>query len=192
MSFRGTIKPIINPFELLAGWKSLWFGLSIILLNAFLGTAINVHYDGVLDIHMGRPNPFALSIFEHTISWLSLALFLYLSGMYFSSSRIRLIDVLGTTALARYPLLLAIPVGFIDLNDPATIFVNSTSTLTFIGVAILLLFIVGLHIFLLFKAYRVSCNLKGKTLYITFIASVVLAEILSKFLIIQFYKSYIL
>jgi hypothetical protein len=189
MSLKNTLQLTINPFRVIAGWKSLFFGLTVIFSNALLGTAVKAHYDGVLDIHFGGPNPFNLSLFEHLVSWLSLALVLYLAGILISKSNIRLIDVLGTTALARYPLLLAIPAGFSGISNPTLMFENPTSAGLFIAVAIFLLLLVGFHIFLLFNAYQVSCNLKGRPLVISFIVGVITAEIISKFLIYQYFKT---
>ena len=101
------MKRIFNPFRYIAGAKSLIFGL------IFIATSILLLYSGgyIQDsyIHIGMAAAPLWKVAAMQILWWVLpAGILYLCGLMLSKSKIRIIDILGTTAFAQLILLLMI------------------------------------------------------------------------------------
>jgi hypothetical protein len=63
--------------------------------------------------------------------------------------------------------------------------ISSTDTITFVISAIIALLMIIWMVVLMYKAYAVSCNVKGAKAIGTFIASIILAEIISKVIILS-------
>ena len=98
---------IFNPFRYIAGTKSLVFGL------IFIATSILLLYSGgyIQDsyIHIGMAAAPLWKVAAMQILWWVLpAGILYLCGLMLSKSKIRVIDILGTTAFAQLILLMMI------------------------------------------------------------------------------------
>jgi hypothetical protein len=188
---------LFNPFRILAGSRALFFGVVIILLTAFLGSLSNTHFDGVLDVHTGQQAPVWLFFAENLIDWLCMVLFLFLSALIVSRSQWRFIDILGTQALSRWPTLITALVMLPEANrrfgeyflsklgqgDGATTINSMDAIIFFIAVIIAVLMIIWM-VALMYRAYTVSCNLKGAKAVVTFIVSLILAEAVSKVLIL--------
>lgn len=193
---RGLKQWLFNPFNFIAGSQALLLGLAIILLSAALGFLGTTHFDGTLDVHVGASAPFWFFILEVLIDWLSLALPLYLFALIFSKSSFRAIDLFGTQALARWPyliialLMLAPAVQrvnqyFLSLAGlaPRQPELNYLDILV-AGFAFILSFaMIVWTVALMYKAYVVSCNLKGTRAVVTFVLAIVIAEISSKIII---------
>jgi len=193
---------LFNPFRTLAGSKALVLGVAIILITAFLGSLSNTHFDGVLDVHTGLKAPTWLFFAETLIDWLCMLLFLFVSALIVSRSQWRFIDIAGTQALSRWPTLLTALVMLPEANrrfgvylmsklgqssEAATI--NSTDAVIFSVAAIIALLMIIWMVALMYKAYAVSCNVKGAKAIVTFIVSLILAEIVSKVLILALLSS---
>ncbi len=101
------MKALFNPFRYIAGAKALIFGLVFIVASTLLlysGGFIQDSY-----IHIGMADaPLWHVATMHFIWWLLPALLLYLCGLALSKSKIRIIDILGTTAFAQLILLMMI------------------------------------------------------------------------------------
>lgn len=187
---------LFNPFRFIAGFQALLIGLAIILLSGYIGSLSNTHFDGMLDVHTGRAAPVWFFLAEGVINWMSLALPLFFFGLIVSRSSFRFVDVLGTQALARWPYLIVSLVMFPDANRRISEYILSqitqaASTAT-IGPADIVVFVLAMiatvlmviwMVELMYKAYSVSCNIKGAGAVVTFIVSLIGAEILSKLII---------
>ena len=183
---------IFNPFVLAAGIQALVPGLGAILLAGFLGFFSKTHFDGVLDIHAGAPAPLWVFLSEGLIDWLCLALVLLLAGKILSKTRFRIIDVFGTQALARWPtiftplLFLPAPVQRFNSYLAQQIatggkpeFASADAALFFAAIIVSFALLCW-TVMLMYKAYSVSCNIKGARAIISFIIGVIIAEVLSK------------
>lgn len=185
---------LFNPFKFVAGYRALLLGLAIILLSAFIGSLGNTHFDGVLDVHTGRHAPLWYFFAEGIIDWLSIAIPLFFFGLVASPSALRIIDVFGTQALARWPYLITAMVMLPDANRrfgtyltaritmaaaPAAI--NYMDVFMFAFAIILTVLMAIWMVALMYRAYAVSCNIKGAKAIGTFIVSLIGAELLSKF-----------
>lgn len=193
---------LFNPFRFVAGRKAMLLGLVIILLSGLLGSLGNTHFDGVLDVHTGLETPIWIFLAEGLIDWICMAVPLLFFGLIVSSSSFRMIDVIGTQALARVPYLIAALMMLPEANRrfgeylisrftwaaPAAT-LNYTDALIFAFAVILVVLMAVWMVALMYRAYCVSCNIKGAKAIITFIVSLIGAEISSKALILLLGRS---
>ncbi len=176
---------LFNPFHYLAGGPALAWGLACIVLTAALGGAFDYRYTGTLSFQLSTPTPIWLAITQGLTAWIVPGALLYLAGHGLSRSRVRLIDVLGTQALARAPGLL---VAFIVISPPfrdlttsliaqgASHFtVGQLTALTAIGTVMVLLLI--WIVLLMYRAFSVSCNVTGGWAITVFVVAIALSEV---------------
>jgi hypothetical protein len=189
---------LFNPFKFLAGVKALLLGLVIILASGLLGWLGKTHFDGVLDVHIQPQAPLWCFLAEGLINWICMVVPLFFFGLIISNSSFRLIDVLGTQALARGPYLIAALVMLPDANRRVGEYLTSkftaaapTTTISYVDVPIfafaliVTIFTAIWMVALMYRAYAISCNVKGPKAIITFIVSLIGAEVLSNFVIVQ-------
>jgi len=184
---------LFNPFRFVAGARALLLGLAVILISALLGSLSNTHFDGVLDVHTGQEAPLWLFLAEGLINWLCMAVVLIIFAYVVSRSSFRVIDIFGTQALARWPYLIAaialLPPGsqrytqylawkFARIGSEVSC--ESTDVIFFVLATIIALLTLIWMVALMYRAYSVSCNIKGARAVGTFIAGIIAAEILSK------------
>ena len=193
---------LFNPFVYVAGGKALALGFVAILTTAVAGAAGNVHYDGVLDTHVGASAPSWVFAAEGLIDWLSLAVVLWVSGKLISKTTFRAIDLLGTQALARWPALLTTLVvlwlpGFQRfsqyllnqvLSRASREIFNPVDAGVFTFVVCVMLLMIVWMVALMYKSYTVSCNVRGGKAIGTFILGIVLGEVISKLAVIEIFK----
>lgn len=188
---------LFNPFRFVAGYKALLLGLGIILISALIGSLGNTHFDGVLDVHTGKEAPLWYFFAEGAIDWLSLAVPLFFFGLILSPSLPRMTDVFGTQALARWPYLITSIAMLPKANQRFSTYLMSRITSTadsgalnyadlciFIFAVIVTVLMIVWTVALMYRAFTVSCNIKGAKAIITFIASIIGAEVISKSLIL--------
>src|SRR5688500_16793441 len=96
---------LFNPFRRFGGVQSLMIAVAVMIVAVVTAAWADVHFDGVLDMHAasGTNVNAGIVLVEWLTDWLVLAILLYISGLIFSPSSIRLIDVLGTQGMARFP-----------------------------------------------------------------------------------------
>lgn len=187
-----------NPFVTFAGPNALIAGLVALLITSVTGWLWQTRFDGVLDIHFGKQFSYHIYLFDLIISYTSLTLVLYVAGLIFSRSVIRLIDVAGTVALARAPLMIA-PLANTFSNSEA-ISEYMTSMLTgeeipqpelwqsvLFGFSTLIIIALTVYVVILtYRAFSISVNLKGNKAVLIFIICILISEVLSKILIHKF------
>jgi hypothetical protein len=183
---------LFNPSVYIAGMEALLTGIAAILLAGLIGWLGNIHFDGVLDTHVGTQAPLWFFLLEGILDWLCLGVVLLVLGRMISRTGFRTLDVLGTQALARWPTLLMslilLPRAFQRISNdlveqlrlggmpkinPADAFILAT-------VVAALLILLCWMVALMYKAFSVSCNVRGGKAIGTFIGGLLLAEIISK------------
>jgi len=195
------VTALMNPFYYLAGGPALAIGLALILSSGALGFLGNTHFDGVLDSHTGRAAPLWVFLAEGLVDWLVLALPLYVAGRMLSRSHgLRALDVFGTQALARAPYLLVALATLLPgyqrtvewlvenlprLLDrsggpPTPLIEHGGDFAVFLVVTIFGVLMLVWMVALMYRAYAFSCNLKGARAVVSFIASILIAEVVSK------------
>jgi hypothetical protein len=179
-----------TPFTYIAGGKALLIGIAGMLIAALLGYAGAVHFDGVIDIHIGARNSYGFFLAEAVSAWLFVSLIFYLTSLIVSSSHVRLIDMLGTQAFARLPLLLPVIIGSIFPLERITAYTMyrfahigkaiQLSQTEIIGMALFFFTMVVAIVWLvawMYQGYKVSANLKGSKCVISFVVSLIIAEL---------------
>ncbi len=176
---------LFNPFHYLAGGPALAWGLACIVLTAWLGGAFDYRYTGTLSFQLSTPTPIWLAIAQGLTAWIVPSALLYLAGLGLSRSRVRLIDVFGTQALARAPgLLVAVIVvspPFRDLTTSliaqGTSHLNLAQLTVLSAVGIVLVLLLAWIVLLMFRGFAVSCNVVGGWAIATFIAALTVGEV---------------
>ena len=182
------MKRIFNPFHYIAGAKALVFGV------IFIATATLLLYSGgfIQDsyIHIGMATaPLWYVAVMQIIWWLLPATLLYLGGVAMSKSRVRLIDMLGTTAFAQLILVLMIAPMLLPAVQNSTTALLATlqsGAVPTMGAAMLplalysLYSIVCLAMFFVwnYNAFAVSCNLSGSKAIVLFISVQIVTTII--------------
>jgi hypothetical protein len=181
------------PFAFIAGGQALAWGLVAILMAGLIAYAGGTQFNGVLDAQNGRTLSLAGSLLEGFSDWLCLAVTVALTGKVASRTSFRLLDVLGTQALARGPTvfvaLLTLPPAFNSYSrtllahltsDPLVPPPINSSAVYFLVASLLMLPFLIWEIVLMYQAYAVSCNVRGWKAVLSFVSALILAEILSK------------
>jgi len=188
---------LFRPFGYIAGVQSLALGLAAILAAGFLGRLSYTHFDGVLDMHTGRPAPLLAFLCEGLVDWLALSIALFALGRLVSRAAFRPLDLFGTQALARWPTILATLAALAppyqrltasisaQLLQPGALAPERTDAI----LGGLLLFAAVLAIVwmvaLMYHSYSLCCNLRGPRGALTFIAALAISEIASKIIILR-------
>lgn len=198
---------LFQPFVRVAGAASLALGLAAILLAGLIGAGQGLHFDGVLDAHVGVRLPLWFSLAEGLIDWLSLALVLYVVGRLISRTAFRAVDLVGTQALARWPTfivsLVCLLPGFHRFSeqliksvekmgsDPAHLALPpfGMDGAVFAFVTLVMLVCTVWMVALMWKSFSHCCNVRGGKAVAGFVVGLLIAEVLSKIGIGQLLKA---
>jgi len=179
----------IQPFVYRAGSSMLLRGFLFMMVTAFIAMWSTTHFDGLVDAHVGWKSSAWIYFSEGPINWLFSFLGCMLAAKIITRKPFRAIDMAGTLAYARMPMLFVALLGFgvdtPDLNIP----VMQVSTMSLIMAFLMLLFTVWMLI-LMYQAFSVSANVKGTKAIITFILIVILAEIVTKYIFYIYYSHF--
>jgi len=185
------VTKLINPFKYIAGWKSLVIGVLILLTTALTGNLSNTQFPDLISVKTSSDFSLQYSIIQNFLNWIGISFILYLVSITTSPSKIRIIDVFGTQALSRFPYLIVSFIGFsssIDkfgkfllwkfLQQGEVVEINLSTIVIAILLIISTLFLTIWMVVLMFNAFKVSSNLKGYKLIVSFIASFIISIIL--------------
>ena len=188
-------KLISNPFERIAGYEALLIGVVGIALNSLLGYLSKMHSLGILHFGPASNQEFWVFATENIIIWLVPAIIFYIAGLLFTKSHIRIVDVLGTTAFAKLPLILMCILWFtpplqqlvsIDPNatpDAMKASVDDINMIAMGAVSILSIAFFAWSYIWLYNAMKVSCNLKGLKGALVYIFAIIGGDILTVWII---------
>lgn len=191
---------LFHPFHRIAGVQALGLGLVTVIAAGLLGAGQGLHFDGVLDLHVGRSAPWWLFVAEGLIDWLCLALVLLAAGRLVSRSAFRSIDLIGTQALARWPMLgvalACLAPGFHRFNQELikaltrlkpgeipSIPTDSPDVVVFAMVTLVMLLGTVWMVALMWKSFSHCCNVRGGRAVTAFVLGLLAAEVLSKLLV---------
>lgn len=184
------LKALFNPFERIAGYRALGWGMFGVIIAGVLGYFSGMHYHGLLHFGPALNNLWWCYAVERVIVWLVPSVLFYLGGVCLSKSHIRPVDVLGTVAFSQ---LLFIPMTLfyffpqVDVllqyaADPQKMLSNPQAL---VGLWLLLVssvFVVWCVVWM-YQALKVSANLKGWRLAIVYILSVFGGDVVCRYLI---------
>ncbi len=177
---------LFNPFIRIAGARSLIIGLAGIVAAGLAAAGAGIRFDGLLDVHAGYQVALWVPVVDGLVNWAVFTLLLMVVAILFSKSAVRLIDIAGTQAMARMPLLLVaaacnLPLIQETFDGIATVLMGGDeldrSTLTGI-VAVILVTLGGVvwMVALMWKAFSISCNMRGGRAIALFILALLLGE----------------
>ncbi|MGN7821481.1 hypothetical protein ACTJJB_15215 [Chitinophaga sp. 22536] len=173
---------LLRPFTYIAGGKALLAGWVIMLITSVVAYFSKTHFDGAIDAHIGSTvTPYYIYLLETLIAWGCMVLACYAAAALFARTSFRLIDIAGTLALARAPLLLA---ALINFAMPARVDPTAIDPMVIVFALICLPVFVWMLV-LMYQAFSISANLKGNKAVIIFIVTLLVAEVVSK-LLMQF------
>jgi hypothetical protein len=185
---------IFNPFTRIAGWQALGLGMLIMLATAAIAIPSNLRFDGVLDAHFYKDGAWWKPFADQLINWLALTLVFSLAALLLAKSHFRFIDIAGTMALARAPMLLAslagLP-GIVSSFFTETPQINSAEVLArpsfwlFASLALLMVWATVWSAIFVYNAWSISANVKGARAGFSYAICLIIAEIGSKILITQ-------
>lgn len=185
---------LFKPFEKYSENKLIISGVLITIIGSFIGLVFNARFDGVLDVHFVKQISLIEMLRDCLINISILTLLLFISAKIINV-KTRFIDVLVVTLISRAPLYL---ISFLNVNNMlSSISVKvqesaieknlnaiSLSEMTFLIItAILTLLFVVWHAVLLFNGFKIASNSKKSSGVVLFISSLIIAEIISKYLI---------
>ena len=186
---------LFNPFVRIGGEQALAIGLGAIVVSGLVAAAGGVHFDGLLDFHPGFSVSWWVPVVEGLVNWSVISVLFVLVSLLVAPRTVRLVDIAGTQALARVPLLLAalacVPAPVRDGNrELVTAAVEGRMSMSTPTAAIL---VAGLlagacgiwMIWLMWKAFAVSCNQRGARAVAIFVVAVIAGELATKFLLIR-------
>ena len=188
---------LFNPFHYIAGAKGLAIGVAVTLAAGFIGSLSNSHFDGVLDFHTGAPAPLWVFMSEGLLDWVVMGALLFLGGKIISRSRLRALDVFGTQALARFPTLVTALAALLPgyqryaghlasqyIKTMQDVQTNPADPIMFAITVLVAIIMTVWMVALMYRAYSVSCNVRGNKAIGVFIAALILGEIISKVLVL--------
>jgi hypothetical protein len=170
---------LINPFECIAGWQALLIGLVVIALTAVFGHINHITFYGSLQADPISTLSLSTSFVVQAVSYVLLFLMMWIAGVCLSKSKIRAVDVAGTMALTRVPILLLTLICFLPITPD-----NQTDIQLMIVFGIICVPLMVWIVALMYNAYSVSCNLKGGRAILSFIGALLAAEIVSRIIIV--------
>ena len=191
------MKQLYNPFELYSERQLLIFGLVMTLIGSFLGYLFNGRFDGIIDFHLLESVTFFEVVLDNFFNAVLLTMLLFINGKLINS-KTRFVDVLNASLLARIPFYILPFFNFNNVmydvsNRTYSIIVagsfNAISTpdmillmlFSFVAICTLIWFSV-----LLWNGFKVATNAKGIKNIILFIFTILVAEVVSKYLITTF------
>ncbi|WP_437624915.1 YIP1 family protein [Sorangium sp. So ce1151] len=167
----------LDPFERFGGGVAAAAGLALAGLSVAI-TRLGVRFDGFLDLH-ATPDaiPIRTALLEQVVAW-PLPALLFWAYARLLRRRVRLIDFLGVTGLARAPLALAaLALALLAPEAPAG---APTLTPGLAALAVAATLCLAWFLTLLYQAFRNASGLRGAALIAGFIGLVLASEILSK------------
>lgn len=187
---------LFNPFIRIAGPQALGIGLAVIVLSGLVAAAGGVRFEGLLDFHLGYATPFWVPVVEGLVNWSVIAALFGLVSLLVAPRTVRLVDVAGTQALARWPLLPAALVCILPAvrrGNEEMIAAAAQGRLMipqgWVFGAGLFASICGIWmVWLMWKAFAVSCNQRGGRAVAIFAAAVLAGEVATKFLWVRMFS----
>ncbi len=187
---------LFNPFEKYSEKALLIAGVFFTLIGSYIAFLFNIRFDGLIDIHTYKEISFLQVLSDNAVNIFSSALLLFIIAKYINK-KTRIVDIIVISLIARIPYYL-LPIfninnslgksgeEILQLTNPE--FIGQISffswSITIVFAIFSILFLVW-YIALLFNGFKVASNAKGAKHIVLFIIVILLAEILSRFLIIQ-------
>ncbi len=190
---------LLNPFKKYQENKLVIIGILATLLGSIIAYIFSARFDGVIDIHFVSSINLWQPFIDSFINISLLSLILFALGKYINK-KTRFIDILNSSLLSRVPFYV---VPFFNIGttmqkinttlletlktdkvpDLSNIPLSFIITLFIFSIVSILLLVWSIAI--LFNGYKVSTNAKGVKSTILFFVALLIAEVLSKIIMIN-------
>lgn len=110
-------KYLFNPFRYIAGWESLAAGILVLLCTSVIGYYSHIHFPDIISVKTNPGIPYYVLLVENGLNWLVPSIVLYLAALIFSSSSVRVVDIL---ARKHWPGLLTLLPHLRAFREPST------------------------------------------------------------------------
>jgi len=171
--------PAMDPrtgFAIAVGVAAVQLGLS----------RFGLRFDGALDMHLVSQAPsVGVALLDAVVSWPLLAAVLWLASTVVTRG-VRLVDFLWGIGVARLPIVAMAIVNRLVISDPEQVAASAMEgkpSATVILVGLLVLPMLAWMFTWLFFAYRIASGARGARLWLSFVAGVVAAEVVSKLIV---------
>lgn len=183
---------MFSPFNRIAGGSALGLGAVVLVITALIASFSNTHYPDGLSVKMLVDLPFWMIVVQLTVNWLSCTFIFWLLAKLLTKSHFRFIDLAGTQLLARHPYVWTALIGFSPQLEHFSLWAIKMATqptathelpigdmIWSIFFFLLLLLLTIWMVALLFQSYKISTNLKGTKVILSFIGGFILSLIVS-------------
>lgn len=190
------VRLLLNPFTRIAGYQALGWGVAGIALSTLLSILSGWHYHGLLHFGPAPNSAWWCFMVEHLTVWLVPSLLLYVGSLLLSRSRIRAVDVFGTVAFAQLPFLFMDAFNFLppmqylltfNADIAPTAMLSQPNFLLAVWLSLFTFIFIVWVLYWMFKALKVSTNLKGYRLGILYAIAIVGGDVICRQIISQFY-----
>lgn len=187
---------LFKPHERWQEKTLLLIGVISVIIGCLLADFAKISYDGILDIHFNKKMTFITSLKENIINIGCVFALLFAFGKMMNK-KTRWIDILNTSVIYRIPLFLAVPVvktpvfekmqNIVVKNpDHFTHFpLSIIDSFQLMVASVLLLLLITYSIVLLINGFKTATNIKKWQHFVIFALLLIVAEIISKILIIN-------
>ena len=188
---------LFNPFVRVGGEQALAIGLGVIVVCGLAAAAADVHFGGLLRLHTGSSVSFWVPVVEGLVIWSVMSVLFVLVSVLVAPRTVRLVDIAGTQALARTPLLFAalahLPAPVREGNREFVAaalegrLVPPTAAASVAGLigGVCAIWMVQL----MWKAFSISCHQRGGRAVMVFLAVVIVGHLATSFLLVQTFGS---
>ena len=186
---------LFNPFFRVGGGQALVIGTAVIVVTGLLAAAGETHFGGLLRLSIGSSVPLWVPVAEGLVIWAVMSVLFVLVSLLVAPRSVRPVDIAGTQALARAPLVLLalanLPAPVRDANrETAAAIVEgrlpppmAASLIAGVLGGVCVVWMVQL----MWKAFAVSCNQRGGRAVAIFVAVVIIGHVVTSFLLTQLF-----
>lgn len=187
-------KLIFNPFSKFTEQQLLWVGILATFAGCIIGSYFQVVFDGALDVHPISEITFWEGMKILLIDIFSVVLLLFILGKIINS-KTRIIDILNTVLISRIPLyILGIFANNSKMNEitetlienidhPEKMQLQTSDMMIMMIFSVFSLLFLAYHIVLLVFGFKTATNTKKWQHFVLFTLILLIAEMLSKFLL---------
>ncbi len=178
---------LLNPFSKIAGFSAFALGILFVVLMAIIANLGYIHYPGFLSFHLYENKYYTVDIGRLALQCITnnlvLSLLFYLGAILAKQRSLRFVDFVGTVFLSRFPYLAAVSLHLIyvaifpELKGIASGVSDPHRLVSVLGISFAP-FVVWQCITYWF-ALKESSGLQGKMLWLVFLISMFLCDVLS-------------
>lgn len=185
---------LFNPFKKYSEQQLLVFGGILAIAGIVFATMTNTHFDGLLDAHFGKQVSLKTAALQSIINIVSIVGVFYPLGKWINP-KTRLIDIFNISLIVKIPAYFMMPLNIngwaYSKTEPLLQAMANPFNLQFTQEMILFLIISSILailvfvwlIVLLYNGFKVATNLKETKHIGMFIIAIIVAEIVSKVLL---------